>query len=128
MRLWRRFVEEGVSTKDGISFKAVGRVEDLDRYEVPESFHRFNNKPVLLTKSATVLKTLHPEVIEIDYDVRSWVYPARSALANYHLRAREAELEIAYLVEGKADEELPEQILGCFTLNNMDITAARWVS
>lgn len=33
--LWRRFVEEGVSTKEGISFKVVGRVEDLEKYEVP---------------------------------------------------------------------------------------------
>eukprot|EP00413_Alexandrium_margalefii_P046532 CAMPEP_0204596446 /NCGR_PEP_ID=MMETSP0661-20131031/53244_1 /ASSEMBLY_ACC=CAM_ASM_000606 /TAXON_ID=109239 /ORGANISM="Alexandrium margalefi, Strain AMGDE01CS-322" /LENGTH=219 /DNA_ID=CAMNT_0051607055 /DNA_START=18 /DNA_END=677 /DNA_ORIENTATION=+ len=127
LRLWKRFVEEGVSTKEGISLKVAGRVEDLEKYEVPESFHRFNNKPVLLTKSATVLTHRLPEVLEIDYDVRSWVFIARSTLANYHHRAREAELEIGYLVEGKADDELPEQILGCFKLNNMDITAAQWV-
>mmetsp|Transcript_49821 Transcript_49821/g.156857 ORF Transcript_49821/g.156857 Transcript_49821/m.156857 type:complete len:432 (+) Transcript_49821:1558-2853(+) len=128
LRLWRRFVEEGVSTKEGISLKAVGRVEDLEKYEVPESFGRFNNKPVLLTKSATVHTHRLPEILEIDYDVRGWVYLARSTLANYHHRAREAELEIGYLVEGKADDELPEQILGCFKLINMDITAAHWAS
>lgn len=125
--LWRRFVEEGVSTKEGISFKVVGRVEDLEKYEVPESFHRFNNKPVLLTKSSRVISSRLPEVIEIDYDVRGWVYPARTALANYHHRAAEAELEIGYLVEGKSDEELPEQILGCLKLYAMDITQAKWV-
>jgi len=128
LRLWRRFVEAGVSTKEGIPFKVVGRVEDLEKYEVPESFHRFNNKPVLLTKSAKVLTSRLPEVIEIDYDVRGWIYPARSALANYHHRSGEAELEIGYLVQGQADDELPEQILGCFKLNLMDITKARWVS
>jgi len=127
MRLWRRFVEEGVSTKEGISLKVVGRVEDLEKYEVPESFGRFNNKPVLLTKSATVLSHRLPEVLEVDYDVRGWVFLARSTLANYHHRARDAELEIGYLVEGKADDELPEQILGCCKLNNMDITAAHWL-
>lgn len=128
LSLWRRFVEEGVSSKEGVSFKVAGRVEDLDGYEVPESFHRFNNKPVLLTKSSRVVSTRLPEVIEIDYDVRSWVYPARTALTSYHHRAAEAELEIGYLVEGKADDELPEQILGCFKLNNMDMTQAQWVS
>mmetsp|Transcript_109833 Transcript_109833/g.309705 ORF Transcript_109833/g.309705 Transcript_109833/m.309705 type:complete len:405 (-) Transcript_109833:142-1356(-) len=128
LRLWRRLVEEGTSTKEGTSFKVIGRVEDLEKYEVPESFHRFNNKPVLLTKSAAICTHRLPEAIEIDYDVRGWVYPAKSTLANYHHRAREAELEIGYVVEGKMDDELPEQILGCFKLINMDITAAQWVS
>ena len=58
LQLWKRFVEEGVSTKEGTSLKAwcrhcdsarplfvgscqvVGRVEDLDKHEVPESFKR----------------------------------------------------------------------------------------
>jgi len=128
LQLWKRFVEEGESTKEGISLKVVGRVEDLDKHEVPESFKRFNNKPVLLTRSATVYKKRLPEVLEIDFDVRNWNYPTRAAMVSYHHRAREAEVEIGYLLEGKADDELPEQILGCFTVNNMDIMAARWLS
>eukprot|EP00913_Durusdinium_trenchii_P010983 g10308.t1 len=115
LQLWKRFVEEGVSTKEGISLKVVGRVEDLDKHEVPESFKRFNNKPVLLTRSATVYKKRLPEMLEIDFDVRNWNYPTRAAMVSYHHRAREAEVEIGYLLEGKADDELPEQILGCFT-------------
>ncbi|CAE8673630.1 unnamed protein product, partial [Polarella glacialis] len=126
LRLWKRFVEEGVSTKEGISLKVVGRVEDLDRYDVPESFKGFNNKPVLLTKSATVLSHKLPEVLEIDFDVRSWIYPARSALANYHHRTREAAIQVGYVLEGKTDDELPEQILGCFRVHELDITAAHW--
>lgn len=128
LQLWKRFVEEGVSTKEGISLKVVGRVEDLDKHEVPESFKRFNNKPVLLTRSATIYKKRLPEVLEIDFDVRNWNYPTRAAMVSYHHRAREAEVEIGYLLEGKADDELPEQILGCFTVSNMDIMAARWLS
>lgn len=128
LRLLRRLVEEGVSTKEGVSFKVLGRVVDFEKYEVPESFHKFNGKPVLLTKSSRVITSRLPEVLEIDYDIRTWVYPARSALANYHHLAADAELQLGYLVEGKADDELPEQILGCFTLYDMDITQARWIS
>lgn len=127
LRLLQRFVEEGVSTKEGISLKVVGRVEDLEKHQVPESFKRFNNKPVLLTRSSTVYTKYLPEVLEIDFDVRSWNYPTRTAMTAYQHRAREAEVEIGYLLEGKVDEELPEQILGCFTVNNMDIMAARWL-
>eukprot|EP00405_Crypthecodinium_cohnii_P017165 CAMPEP_0206458276 /NCGR_PEP_ID=MMETSP0324_2-20121206/23469_1 /ASSEMBLY_ACC=CAM_ASM_000836 /TAXON_ID=2866 /ORGANISM="Crypthecodinium cohnii, Strain Seligo" /LENGTH=335 /DNA_ID=CAMNT_0053929575 /DNA_START=534 /DNA_END=1542 /DNA_ORIENTATION=- len=127
LSLWKRFVANGQSSKDGTPLKVLGRIEDLARYEVPESFHRFNNKPVLLTKSSRVITTHLPEVLEIDYDVRSWVYPARSALASYHHRAAEAELEVGYLIEGKSDDELPEQILGCCTLYDMDILQAKWL-
>ena len=46
-----------------------------------------------------------------DFDVRNWNYPTRAAMVSYHHRAREAEVEIGYLLEGKADDELPEQHL-----------------
>lgn len=126
LRLLKRFVEDGKSTKDGVALKVAGRVEDLDKYEVPESFKRFNNKPVLLAKSASVYSSRLPEVMEIDFDIRMWNYPARGAIASYHHRAKDAECSVGYLLEGKVDEELPEQILGCFTVKDMDIMAARW--
>lgn len=125
--LWRRLVEEGASTKEGVCLKVVGRIEDLEKYEVPESFHRFNNKPVLLTKSSTFHSHRLPEVLEVQYDVRAWVYLARSTLVNYHHRAKEAVIEVGYVVEGKTNDELPEQILGCFKVYNMDITLAKWL-
>lgn len=128
MMLWRRLVEEGVSSKEGISFKAVGRIEDLEGYEIPKSFHGFNNKPALVTNSAKVVQSLLPEVVEVDFDVRQWVYLARSTLARYHQRAKDVEFNAAYLVEGKSDDELPEQVLGCMTIWSMDILSARWVS
>ena len=39
-------------------------------------------------------------------------------------RLKEAVVSVGYLVEGKSDEELPEQILCCFRLNFLDIMAA----
>lgn len=46
--------------------------------------------------------------------MRNWNYPTRAAMVSYHHRAREAEVEIGYLLEGKADDELPEQHLSSF--------------
>lgn len=126
--LFRRLVEDGVSSKDGIALKVVGRVDDMEKYGVPESWQRFNNKPVLLTKTSKMHLERLPEVLEVDYDVRMWVYLARQTLVNYHHLGKDAECQIGYVVEGKTDDELPEQILGCFTLNNMDILAAHQIS
>ena len=46
-----------------------------------------------------------------DFDVRNWNYPTRAAMVSYHHRAREAEVEIGYLLEGKAQrgQQLDEQ-------------------
>eukprot|EP00747_Dinoflagellata_sp_TGD_P182249 gnl/TRDRNA2_/TRDRNA2_36431_c0_seq1.p1 gnl/TRDRNA2_/TRDRNA2_36431_c0~~gnl/TRDRNA2_/TRDRNA2_36431_c0_seq1.p1 ORF type:complete len:395 (+),score=65.28 gnl/TRDRNA2_/TRDRNA2_36431_c0_seq1:88-1272(+) len=128
LNLLRRFVFEGKSTRESCPFKAIGRIEDLEKHEVPESFHGYNNKPVLVTKSAKVIKSHGGEVLQIDYDVRTWVVLARKMLKQYRHRAREAELEIGYLIEGRTDDELPEQLLGCFTLINMDMEAAKQIS
>ena len=46
--------------------------------------------------------------------MRNWNYPTRAAMVSYHHRAREAEVEIGYLLEGKTDDELPEQHLSSF--------------
>lgn len=40
--------------------------------------------------------------LDQDFDVRHWNYPTRAAMVAYHHRAREAEVEIGYLLEGKA--------------------------
>ena len=46
-----------------------------------------------------------------DFDVRNWNYPTRAAMVSYHHRAREAEVEIGYLLEGKACRDFPKGIL-----------------
>eukprot|EP00812_Abedinium_dasypus_P010164 NODE_379_length_1617_cov_759.681178.p1 GENE.NODE_379_length_1617_cov_759.681178~~NODE_379_length_1617_cov_759.681178.p1 ORF type:complete len:394 (-),score=85.12 NODE_379_length_1617_cov_759.681178:403-1509(-) len=127
LRLLKRFTEQAGNPKGRVAIKAVGRVEDPERYEVPTYCYRFNNKPVLLTKSLKVITGMLPEVLEIDFDVRTWVFLAKSALANYHYYAREAEFEVGFVLEGRADDDLPEQMLGCVTLANVDILASHQI-
>jgi hypothetical protein len=128
LALWRRFVDRGVSTISGTSLKALGRVNDIERHRLSEDAKFYINKPVLVTESSKILKSRLPELLEIDFDVRMWSFAARSALVNYHPRAKDAELDIGLLIEGKTDEELPEQILGCVRIKNIDILAAKFIS
>ena len=46
---------------------------------------------------------LLPVDLAKDFDVRNWNYPTRAAMVSYHHRAREAEVEIGYLLEGKVE-------------------------
>merc|ERR1712205_72524 len=80
LTLWRRFVQAGISTKENLTLKAIGRVENLEELSVPRVVHQFNAKPVMVTKSASILKSHLPEVLEIDFDVRQWNFLARKSL------------------------------------------------
>ncbi|CAK0854715.1 unnamed protein product [Prorocentrum cordatum] len=124
LRLWRRFVEAGESTRD-LTFKAVGIVENLDTMRVPGIVEKFNAKPVAITKSARVLAQSLPEVLEIEFDVRQWAFLARHSFVSLRSLATKAVIQVGYLVEGKSDAELPEQILAHIRLHHADFTQAK---
>lgn len=88
----------------------------------------FNGKPALVTASANI--TVRENLCIIDYDVRQWSHITRVSLhqvMSEPTRTAGAIGSIAYLVEGKADAELPEQILGCFTIQNVNREDFPWV-
>jgi len=123
--LWRRFVEAGVSTADGTCLKAIGCIDNLADLSMPSMVKQFNAKPVLVTKSATHVRHRLPEVLEIDFDIRQWSYPARQALVGQRALMKQAVAHCGYLIEGKSDTELPEQILACFRMHYVDMDLAK---
>lgn len=125
--LVKRFVAHINNPKERPPIKVVGRLEEPERLEVPETFLRFNNKPVLLTKSMKVITHRLPEILELDYDVRIWTHAALTALCNYHQYTTEKEFEVGYVLEGRSEDELPEQMLGCVKIINLDLLSARWL-
>jgi hypothetical protein len=87
----------------------------------------YNGKPVLVTKSAKL--SFYPnqsdcELFEIEYDVRQWSILARKTLHSLRDKFKEARCQLGMVIEGQTDEELPEQLLGCFRLNYLDILEA----
>lgn len=126
LRLWRRFVEAGESTQE-LAFKAIGIVENLDALRVPSIIEKFNAKPALITKSARVLVHSLPEVLEIEFDVRQWAFLARQSLVSLRSLAAKAVIQVGYLIEGKSDVELPEQILAHIRLHYPVFAEAKFI-
>jgi hypothetical protein len=126
LRLWRRFVEAGESTQE-LTFKAIGIVENLDALRVPSIVEKFNAKPALITKSARVLVHSLPEVLEIEFDVRQWAFLARQSFVSLRSLATKAVIQVGYLVEGKSDVELPEQMLAHIRLHHADFAHAKFI-
>ena len=61
---------------------------------------------------------------EMDIDVHSFSYAARSGLHEIHDRIASIVFELAIVIEGHADDELPEAILGCARLSRLDLERA----
>ena len=123
IKLLKRLIAEGKSMKETTALKAIGLVENLDEIGVPEIVSGYNGKPVLVTKSAK-MHAFSPEVFEIEFDVRQWSILARKSLHSLHDKLKEAKCQFGMLIEGKTDEELPEQLLGCYRIHFIDIHEA----
>ena len=122
-KLLKRLIEEGKSVKESTALKAIGLVENLDEVGFPDIVSGYNGKPVLVTKSAK-FHMVNPEVLEIEFDIRQWSILARKSLHSLHGKMKEARCQFGMLIEGKTDEELPEQLLGCYRIHFIDIHEA----
>ena len=110
------------SNKDKIALKVIGQIENLDELGLPDLVSSYNAKPTLLTKSCNIKTGQHPfdEVLEINFDVRQWNYLTRKTFGSLKHRLAEAVVSIGFVVEGKDDAALPEQLLGGYRLNFVD--------
>jgi hypothetical protein len=124
MRCWQRLCKCGVSTRDGSAFKAIGQLPEQSLSELPSLLQGYNGKPVLVTKSANFVKDLLPEVLEVDVDVGQWAFLARQTLYSYQGVLASHAFHMGYLVEGRADDELPERMVACFCISGADLSAA----
>ncbi len=125
---FKALVKKGKSEKSGISFKKIGQLKNIDEVDIPGFLKSYNGKPVLVTASCKFLQHGMPRVLEISYDIREWAYAMRSALGTIFSKLPQSEVEFAYVIEGKTDEELPEQILACSSAKYIDCYALKKVS
>ncbi|KAG5184846.1 hypothetical protein JKP88DRAFT_313826 [Tribonema minus] len=66
--------------------------------------------------------------LEMDCNVRHWCYLARKGLHHLLPRFARTSLRVAFVLEGRADAELPERVLACAQLEGMDPRRARAIA
>jgi len=130
LALFKRFCKVGKSERNGISLKNIGVGANIDELGLPGFIKGFNGKPVLVTNSCTVRKdhSLYPRIMECEYDMRQWSYTCRTALSSYVFsRTPHAKMDVGWCIEGKTDDELPEQMLCCAAADNIDVFARPFI-
>ena len=127
MKLLRRLIAEGQSKKEDTALKVIGMVGNMEEIGFPDIVAGYNGKPVLVTKSCQMKfwpSQEDCEVLEIEYDVRQWSIIARKTLHSLRDKFKDAKCQLGMVIEGQTDAELPEQLLGCFRINFLDIAEA----
>lgn len=127
VKLLKRLIHEGKSSKDETALKTIGLVENMEEVGFPDIVSGYNGKPVLVTKSCKlsfIPSQEQCEILEIEFDVRLWSILARKSFHSLREKVKDAKCQIGMLIEGKTDDELPEQLLGCFGLRFLDIQEA----
>jgi len=125
LSLWQRLVGLGVSTRDGTSFKAIGQLPAESLSQLPSFLQGYNGKPALITYTCKLIqhKSLQ-DVLEVDIDVGQWSFLVRQSLFSYQDVLAEHAFHVGFLVEGREEAELPEQMLATFCLKGADLKAA----
>jgi hypothetical protein len=127
VKLLQRLIADGKSAKESTAMKIIGMVTNMEEATFPEMIKGYNGKPVLVTKSAqinTISGADGMEILDIEFDVRQWSILARKTLHSMHQKLQEVKCQVGLVIEGKTDEELPEQIIACFGINYLNILEA----
>jgi len=61
----------------------------------------------------------------VDLDIHTYTYIARSALLSFMTRLSSVIYEVAFVIQGNAADELPEQVLACARVYRTDFTDSK---
>jgi len=120
VQLVRRWYERAPAERmHGVTFKVIALADNLEELGVPRMLHRYNGKPVLIRKSGEM--HVGEGYVEIDLHVSRFNYISQSSLHSFAVaKSSKAEMHIGFLLQGTADDELPEQLLGAVRLHTLD--------
>jgi len=125
--LFKRFCTE-FEYNDDIRrrFKGIGVAHNIKDLRIPQRIHYLNGKPVILYKTAVVQRFQDEfgPCFEVSVLVHKFNVVARTLFGQFRDMAREIKIGFAFLVQAEDDFELPECILGCGKIYNLDFKQA----
>ncbi|KAG5188533.1 hypothetical protein JKP88DRAFT_304425 [Tribonema minus] len=128
-------------------FKLIGDVRNMDTVGLPSFCRKFNARPILIHgRESSFTRDVAKGRAELDVNAHNFSYIGRKGRAELDVNAhdflyigrkglygtlskwREALLHVSVLIEGRNDDELPEQVLGTALFQGLDISRAEQLS
>jgi len=103
-------------------FKLILRCENIDTFGLPSFITSYNGKPVLLRNTGNIMT--RGTYAEMDINVHRFSAMPKKGLAVMMNRFDQMDISIAFCIESREDDEMPEVLLGCSRIHRPDYTKA----
>lgn len=127
IRLLHRFTARETDPDLRLRFKCISRIVNLESAGIgnpaKKLIQTYNGTPFLIRTTSTF--HYGQSYFEVDVDVHRFSYLARLGLSGVRERIKDVIFDLAFVVEGHTDDELPEQILSSQRLSKLDLSTAK---
>ncbi|EEY54261.1 uncharacterized protein PITG_07868 [Phytophthora infestans T30-4] len=127
LKLFKRFLEAGDDTSLTDRFKVIAQVTNQDECGITGMAKKLlvsHNATPVLTRPQHRIYHFKNGTTEIVVDVHAFSYIARRGIHSLIDKTARLVIDVAFVIQGETDEELPEQVLGCCRLDRVNIQKA----
>jgi len=118
-RLFARWVREGLSDAEVKErFKLLVRMENLKEAGLTW-LQKYNGKPALITKSGRM--SVGDDFVEMSMNTFFFAYITKKGISSILPRVKDLKLHCAVTIEGRDNDELPEQALAAGRIPGLDL-------
>jgi len=123
VRLFRKWCDQSKNDlKMRSRFKFIVVIDDIESIKGIQFLRSYNGKPALVARGSSVR---HGEMNGLQYvefctNIHEWRYVSKRGLLAVLPLLQDMKVNIGFTIEGRQEDELPEQILGAVKLNMFD--------
>ncbi|KAL4118146.1 hypothetical protein PRIC2_010473 [Phytophthora ramorum] len=126
-KLLKRFLEAGKDTSLTDRFKVIAQVTNQDECGITGMGKKLlvsHNATPVLTRPQHRIYHFRDGSTEIVVDVHAFSYIARRGIHSLIDKTSRLVIDVAFVIQGETDDELPEQVLGCCRLDRVNVQKA----
>ncbi|GMF23095.1 unnamed protein product [Phytophthora lilii] len=127
LKLFKRFLEAGNDTSLTDRFKVIAQVTNQDECGITGMGKKLlvsHNATPVLTRPQHRIYHFRDGTTEIVVDVHAFSYIARRGIHSLIDKTSRLVIDVAFVIQGETEEELPEQVLGCCRLDRVNVQKA----
>lgn len=109
--------KDGLDIKERI--KIIPWIENAKAVGLPHWLEGYNGKPALITKSGSIFQG--PDYAEAGINTFRFAYLTKKGMNSMLPKLADLKLHAGVTIEGRENDELPEQVIGAARLNPLDI-------
>ncbi|CAI5742517.1 unnamed protein product [Hyaloperonospora brassicae] len=127
LKLLKRFLEAGPDTSVTDRFKIIAQVANQDECGITGVGKRLlvsHNATPVLTRPQHRIYHFRDGKTEVVVDMHAFSYMARQGIYSLLDKTSRLVIDLAFVLQGETDDELPEQVLGCCRLDHVSVQEA----